>query len=116
VNWHRYPMLGGLGMSSRAPIPSSRYMSEGGMYTVEPRYAKSRTGRRLKRVVWHLYENRRMIGMPFHSARLAKAFAEALAELGDDRWARAALIRDGAGWCYDKEREWRRERYTQSDA
>jgi hypothetical protein len=116
MKWTRLPVTSAPGMSIRAPIPSSRYVAEDYsgatylVYSVDPRYLIGRGGRRLKRVVWHLHENGRMIGRPFNSARLAKAFAEALNAIGDDRRARDALIRDGAGWCYDREREWRDER------
>lgn len=109
MTWSRYPLLSiGLSRPFSSPFPSSFYMA--GEYKVMPKYARGHGGRILKRIVWHLYKNNRMIGRPFHSARLAKAFAEAYAALGDDRRARAVMLRDGAQWCYDKEREWRRER------
>jgi hypothetical protein len=102
TSWTRHKVAGAFGGET------IRYMW--GVYIVSPRPARGRGGRTLRRIVWHLYENNQFIGRPFHSARLAKAFAEALAALGDDRRARRELIADGAGWCYDKENEWREAR------
>lgn len=88
----------------------SSYLSDDGRFRVHPRFERGRYKQRTKRVVYWLYENRRFIGNPFASARLARAFAEALADLGDDRQARREFIRNGAEWCWDKEREWRNAR------
>lgn len=107
MNWSRVPTLGSLSAAK------SSYLSAGGEFRIVPEQARSRTGKKLKRVVWRLYEGGRAVGRPFNSARLAKAFAEAFAALGADRDARAKFLSDGAGWCYDKEREWRADRYEQ---
>lgn len=109
-------MLTGHGMAFIAPIPSSRYLSDDGRFSVEPRYARSRNGRRrLKSVVYHLHEHGRMIGKPFESVWLAREFAEALAALGDDRRARAEFIRNGGEWCYDRYWQRQRERRKRED-
>jgi hypothetical protein len=108
MNWHRYPNLGRSG-----PIPGSMYRStgdDGRTWAVYPVYEKGRGGRRLKKVVWRLYEDGRPLGRPFVSARLAKAFAEAYEALGDDRRARREFLRNGGEWSHQRQAEWRHER------
>lgn len=108
MRWSKYPALTGFD-HYRHPAKDS-HRSDDGLYRVQPGYGTGYDGKRLKQVVWKLYEGQRVIGRPFHSLRLAKAFAEALAALGEDRRARADFIKNGAEWCYAKENEWRQER------
>ena len=109
MNWSRVPTLA-ISLSMSRPHRSS-YLSEGGAYRVAPVFARGRGGRRTKRVAWELTEGGRRIGNPMRSAAMAKAFAAELAELGDDRRARAAFIRDGGEWCW----QWQQARTAARD-
>lgn len=108
MKWLRVPsLIKQAGMT----LPAKAYWrSDDDVYVVYPSFGRGRRGRRLKSVVWRLTERKRPVGKSFASARLAKAFADALAALGDDRRARAEFIRNGGEWCYQKENEWRRKR------
>jgi len=102
MRWSRMPPLSGLGASTR-PKKSS-YLSDDGVYVSCQTTCFNRRNQRTKQVVWQLTEGGRFIGQAFYTAKLAKAFAEAFAALGDDQRARREMIRNGAQWCFDWER------------
>lgn len=114
MKWERYVIPG----RSHVDPPQGSFRSDVGEFVIHPHWERGRHGRKLKSVVWKLYEHRRMVGQPFASAKLAKAFAEALHELGDDRLARRKFIREGAVWCakYEAVERWREKGETHAEA
>ncbi len=104
MNWSRVPSLPIPGGDITHPAKSA-YVSEGGAFRVTPTFARDRRGRRLKRTAWRLLEGNRQVGQSFYTAKLAKAFAEALDALGNDPGVRREFIRNGAAWCSRWERE-----------